>query len=348
VRHSDSLIPPPANGTFRFGLFVAKGYNGDMTAPKSNLRWFYPKPYWLILGLLVVECLLWLSERFQWFGFNHHKGWTVLIAVAAVGMVFVAMLFLLAASLLFRWRFQFSIRSLLTLTVAIAIPCSWFAVEMKKAREQMAAVEALIMLDCGFQYDYEVQFDPSSGVRIEEEDRVFGNGPNVMPSGSAWLRKYLGDDFFNNVYVVEGSGVRIADADLAHFEVLKSVVELRMTNNKTTDAGLVHLAGLTQLQLLELNGTQITDAGLARIAGLTQLQVLYLDNTQVTDEGMAHIAGLTQLQKLSLDYTQITDSGLAHLAGLTQLQELWLNNAQVTDAGVKKLQQALPNCEIQR
>ena len=34
------------------------------------------------IGLLVVEGLLWLSERFQWFGFNHHKGWTVLVAVA--------------------------------------------------------------------------------------------------------------------------------------------------------------------------------------------------------------------------------------------------------------------------
>ena len=31
-----------------------------------------------------MECLLWLSERFQWFPFNAHKGWTVLIAVAVV------------------------------------------------------------------------------------------------------------------------------------------------------------------------------------------------------------------------------------------------------------------------
>ena len=42
----------------------------------------------VVFGLLVVEGVLWLSERFQWFAFNHHKSWTVLIAVAAVGAVF--------------------------------------------------------------------------------------------------------------------------------------------------------------------------------------------------------------------------------------------------------------------
>jgi hypothetical protein len=51
-----------------------------MTDPTPRSRW-----YRLTLGrfmaiLLLAECFLWLSERFQWFGFNHHKGWTVLIA----------------------------------------------------------------------------------------------------------------------------------------------------------------------------------------------------------------------------------------------------------------------------
>lgn len=44
----------------------------------------------------------------------------------------------------------------------------------------------------------------------------------------------------------------------------------------------------------------------------------------------------------------MTDAGLLHLQGLSQLQVLQLYNTQVTRQGVKKLQQALPNCEIQR
>jgi hypothetical protein len=42
----------------------------------------------------------------------------------------------------------------------------------------------------------------------------------------------------------------------------------------------------------------------------------------------------------------VTDTGLEHLRGLTQLQLLYLGGTQITDEGVKKLQEALPNCEI--
>ena len=83
-----------------------------MTDPAPNPRWYRLTPDRFVIGLLVVECLLWLSERFQWFAFNQHKGWTVLIAVAVVGVAFLVMLLWFVVALLFRWRFQFCIRSL--------------------------------------------------------------------------------------------------------------------------------------------------------------------------------------------------------------------------------------------
>ena len=81
----------------------------------------------MILDLLVVVCLLWLSERFQWPPW--HKGYAVLTALAVVGAAFMGMLLWFFVSLLFRWRFQFSIWSLLVLAVVVAVPCSWLAVE---------------------------------------------------------------------------------------------------------------------------------------------------------------------------------------------------------------------------
>ena len=57
-----------------------------MPTAEPKRRWFRLSPDRFVISLLLVICLLWLSERFQWFGFNHHKGWTVLIAVAAVGV----------------------------------------------------------------------------------------------------------------------------------------------------------------------------------------------------------------------------------------------------------------------
>ena len=79
-----------------------------MTDPTSHRRHFYPTPTWLIYGLLVVEGLLWLSERYQWFGFNEKKGWTVLIGVAVVGGAMVVMLGWFLVALVCRWRFQFA------------------------------------------------------------------------------------------------------------------------------------------------------------------------------------------------------------------------------------------------
>ena len=130
-----------------------------MTDPTATRRRFCPTPAWLVLGLLVVEGLLWLSERFQWFWFNEKKGWTVLIAVAVVGVAMLVMLLWFIVALVFRWRFQFSIRSLLVLTVAVAIPCSWLAAEMKAAREQRAVVAEIKSMNLYVTYDWEVDAD---------------------------------------------------------------------------------------------------------------------------------------------------------------------------------------------
>ena len=99
-----------------------------MIDPTPKRLWFFPTPGWLVLGLLAAESLLFLSERFQWFAFNSHKWWTVLITMATVGIALVLMLLWFVVALLFRWRFQFSIWSLLVLTVAVALPFSWLAV----------------------------------------------------------------------------------------------------------------------------------------------------------------------------------------------------------------------------
>jgi hypothetical protein len=44
----------------------------------------------------------------------------------------------------------------------------------------------------------------------------------------------------------------------------------------------------------------------------------------------------------------VTDAGLVHLEGLEKLEALGLKNTQVSDAAVKKFQQALPNCKVER
>ena len=245
-----------------------------MTDPTPNRR-FSPMPSWLILGLLVVEGLLWLSERYRWFWFNEKKGWTVLIGVAVVGGAMLVMLLWFIVALVFKWRFQFSIRSLLVLTVAVAIPCGWLGVEMRAAKRQREVVDEITKLRGDVTYDWQLY--------------AIGYTLHRQPPGPGWLRNLLGDDF------------------------LVVVVVVTINHTEATDATLEHLKCLTQLRRLMLNGTNVTDAGLTHLAGLNQLEWLSLGKTAVSDAGVKHLQCLTQLQILDLDSSHVTDAGVAKL-----------------------------------
>ena len=106
--------------------------------------------------------------------------------------------------------------------------------------------------------------------------------------------------------------------------------------------------GVLTVSGVNLFGAGATDADLEHIVPLTSLKKLELYHTHVTDAGLERLKGLTSLEFLDLSATNITDAGLEHLKGMTKLFYLDLSNTNVTDEGVKKLQQALPNCEIQR
>ena len=154
-----------------------------------------------------------------------------------------------------------------------------------------------------------------------EEIKTAGGTVGLSPT---WLGKLLRDDS------------------------LVSVVYVNLSEESTTDAELVHLEGLSQLHVMGLSSTKVTDAGLVHLQGLSQLEQLSLDHAKITDAGLVNLEGLSQLQALSLTNTRITDAGLVHLQGLSRLQDLYLSGTNVTNVGVKKLQQALPKCNIQR
>ena len=239
----------------------------------SKPRWYRLTPDRLLIALLPIEGFLFLSERFRWFAFNEHKGWTVLIAVAVVCLAVVLLMLWFGVSLVLRRRFQFSIRSLLLFVVVVAVVCSWFTVKVQQARGQREVVEAFEKV--GFvMYDYEVA-------------ELDANGRRPPAPGPPWLRNLVGVDF------------------------LSDVVALRY--KRATDAGLVHLKGLTSLQELVLDNTQVTDAGLVHLEGLTGLRHLDLTNTEVTDAGLVHLKGLTNVQWLFLYRTQVTEAGVQDL-----------------------------------
>lgn len=87
---------------------------------------------------------------------------------------------------------------------------------------------------------------------------------------------------------------------VALIQVVTSLRELDLNEDKVTDAGLEHLKGLVHLQSLDLSSNNVTDSGLAHLKGLAGLHELGLCDTQVTAEGVKSIK--RALPKCSIDW----------------------------------------------
>ena len=286
----------------------------DSCPPQPVRRWYHLTPDRLLIALLPVLGLLLVSEWFRWFPFNEHKGWTVLIALHQGWTVLIALAVVCLAAVVLRRRFEFGLSSLFLLIVVVAIPCSWLAVKMQRARRQREPVEAIQKAGGRVGYDW----------------------GNVKPKSSApvWLRRLVGEDFFADVYSVSLKDTGVGDKDLEHLTGTPHLYMLVLSGTQITDAGLQHLKGMKNLWWLYLSDTQVTDGGLEYLKGMTSLQQLYLSGTQITDAGLERLTGLIDLAVLDVSDTQVTGTGLEYLKGMIAFQLLDLSGTQVTDAGL--------------
>ena len=101
-----------------------------------------------------------------------------------------------------------------------------------------------------------------------------------------------------------------------------------------------------QITWLDLGRVPVDESTLATLAGLPHLTRLHLEQTPITDAGLAHLKGLQFLEYLNLYGTNVSDTGLEHLTELPSLRALYLWQTQATEAGAQRLQQALPNLDV--
>jgi len=294
-----------------------------MTTAKPTPRWYHLTPDRFVIGLLVVQVFLLLSQRFHWFAFNDRKGWTVLIALGIVGSAVLVMLIWGFVCVLLRRRFQFGVRSLLVLVVVVSIPLGWFAWEMQEARRQREAVGGILAAGGFFARDYQLD--------------EYGQFIEVQPSAPTWLRTVLGEDFFCEVWMGGCQKPEFGDDNVKHVRELTHLRLLYLDLTQITDSSLEHVKEMSELDTLGLGHTQITDRGVGHLKQMKTVERLFLNNTQITDRGLEHVKELTKLEELSLDGTQITDDGLKHLKEMPELRNLHLGDTQITDRGLRHL-----------
>lgn len=139
---------------------------------------------------------------------------------------------------------------------------------------------------------------------------------------------------------------RVGDAGLKQLSGLKKMGILYLCQTQTGDEGVAAMKNMKQLVWLDLRQTRVTDAGLVHLSQLPRMRLLCLYGIQMTDAGIAPLTKLANLESLTLNQTQVTDEGAQKLITLPKLIDLDLLGSRVTPAGRKKLETALPKCDI--
>jgi Leucine-rich repeat (LRR) protein len=219
-----------------------------------------------------------------------------------------------------KW-FVLSLRGAMLLVLLSGL---WMGWKVNRANDQRRTVAAILRARGSISYDY--QFSVSKGYRR----------PNARPSAPAWLRKWLGDEFFQEVTSVQFINRPLTDLDLAPLARLDRLEEFHISGAPITDSGLKHLANLKELRILSLWRTPgITDAGLAYLTDLTKLQHLNLYHCEITDAGLVHLRTMEDLETLNIARTGVTGPGLSHLGRMSRLRKLFTptNSAGLTHIG---------------
>ena len=187
--------------------------------------------------------------------------------------------------------------------VVFSVPAAWVANTVRTQRQAAASVQAAGGL---IEYDYEQL--------LREE-----------PSAPAWLRRWLGNELFQNVTSVTFDNPISADtlAVVAKFDRLEV---LSLADSSGICDGFRQLQGLRHLTTLDVSGAGVTDDCLAAIARISSIQKLELYGVKATDEGFARLASLPALTDLDIvNCPNLSDSGAARMVeGMPRLQAMSL------------------------
>jgi hypothetical protein len=264
-----------------------------------------------------------------------------------------------------RHRLKLSLRAMMLVVLLLGL---WLGWQVNKAREQREAVAAVQRFGGWVHYDYEFVNGKLTGGR--------------SPRAPRWLRRLLGDEFFQEVRQVsliyddstgkrfDNENVAACDDLLANVSRLPGLTVLLLKDTQATDEGMRHVGKMTDLETLFLsNATSITDAGtshlvrlkhlkwflighskltddsLALLSRLPGIETLMLQSNHFTDEGLARLCGKDRLKRLhiGLGVVRVTDAGIAHLRDFKKLEVLDVQNSEVTAPGLDSLVKDLPN-----
>jgi hypothetical protein len=268
------------------------------------------------------------------------------------------------------FRPRISLRGLLIAVALIGIVFAYLAMQWRDAKRQEAALEALRAHAGAGGFTY--------GLKNYGPDSTSPKQATWVPE---WLRELLGPHFFETVRAIDigdpnnPNRPKSTDEGMELLREFPGLRQLNLLRTDITDRGVEQLEHcpemhylsfwankhitheamktvkkLRRLHTLSSAGPLNSAEGIAHLKELPQLRELlvcdFRKESVLTDEALKHIGEMKTLHLLSIQSASVTDEGLVHLENLPQLKELTLSNTKVTPEGEKRLQQALPNCQI--
>jgi len=195
-----------------------------------------------------------------------------------------------------RW-FRYSMRTML---VVVTLLCVLLALVIGPAQRQRRTVAKIHALN------------PLSNV-------LYDYGPK--PRGPEWLRRWIGDDYFQHVVAVS------------------------LVFDGREDVTLDDLANLPGLERLSIEGMPMPNHSLGTLGRLRKLKRLLIDSDEITDRGLEQLSSVAALERLTVKSHQITGAGLRPLAVLQNLRMLVLRSDRISAGGLESVAQ-LANLDI--
>ncbi|HWE39982.1 MAG TPA: hypothetical protein VG406_25750 [Isosphaeraceae bacterium] len=182
-----------------------------------------------------------------------------------------------------RWTISLRVLMLLVLLSAVGL-----ARVTNRAKAMRRAVAEIKRHGGDVVYDYEF----ADGNEI----------PDGKPRAPEWLRRQLGDDYFQDVTCVGYSNHPISDDTLVPLRMLGRIEALAFQRTCIpTDEPDVHDSN---------EHDRLTEAGLASLGTLTRLRELSIDRQPLAGSVLHRLDHSTQMESLRLAYTGLTDAGM--------------------------------------
>ena len=213
--------------------------------------------------------------------------------------------------------------------LVVAVAASWLGGKFEQKHKEREAVDALRKAGGNVLYDFEAK--------------------GSQPPGPAWLRGWLGEEYFATVVEAYLGRTTITDDDLAALESVPTLETLDISDTRITDAGLRHIAMLRNLKSLSLtNGATTWTAHHRTSNGYILSTVISFQDSRgrtvearddvpsyqprITDAGLGYLGTLTNLESLDLEGT-----GIAKLRDLSHLKYLNVRGTNVSEAAISEL-----------